>query len=447
MTAGWEVDRRFLLLLIVAIAASLEIGIAVGYGEPAVGAFPAAALVAGLLLAQPKVRTAFIIFGGLFALQSSSGVSVTKVAYGAGLVLCAAHSIRSIRQLEPEAQELVRSLWRSSALVLPVLAIGLVTGLANHNGMSAIARDAISYALLAYVPLFVIDCAATGPRFANGLLISAGVVATIIFTLDWLSRRGYAATPKLGLSSFVLVAILFAYAFARSQLDSRWILVAGTTIVSMLATGTRSSVLFLLAPLAMVLVPTVKPGRRLARATAAAVILLACVAGAVKAGFISTTSFDRLTGANGNLSLNYSVGAREGLQQTAIKLIDESPVFGNGLGTSFSFTNLYSGEFLRDLPTSDTILTTAARFGWLGLVAFVWIVAALATAPWRRGFRDPAALTAIGLLPVLAGYAVVASPLEDKGLALGLMLLVGASIAGSHESVDASAIRMNDESA
>jgi O-antigen/teichoic acid export membrane protein len=401
--------------------------IASGYARAAI-AIPLV-LLAAVTFGNPKVRTAFVIIGGLFVLQSSSGVSGPKIGYAAGLLASACFALGSLRELTDDDRKVVRSLAQFAVATAAVLLLGLVIGVSAGQRTSAIVRDATTYGLYVYTPLFVIDALLAGAVFIRRLAICAGALAVANFVLAWVHIRGYASTPELGLASFILAALFFAYAIARSERDGSWMLVAGVALAAMLATGTRSAALFLLAPAAMILLPTQKATRRIGRTVGAAVVLVACVIGAAITGLISGASLSRLTGSAGNQSLQYSLGAREGLFASVNHLISTAPIFGHGLGTTFSYTNAFSGDVVTNLLTSDTILTTVARFGWFGFTILVFVLIGTALLPWRLRRRDPFARAAVGALPFLAAYSLLASPFEDKGLSLGLMLFVGASAA------------------
>jgi lysylphosphatidylglycerol synthetase-like protein (DUF2156 family) len=87
--------------------------------------------------------------------------------------------------------------------------------------------------------------------------------------------------------------------------------------------------------------------------------------------------------------------------------------------------------------TLDTPLTTLAKYGIVGGAAVLLSLASvfqLARALRLRGF-DRSASALVGFLAVVVGSLVVSSPAEDKGLAFGLILLLGYAAATLFESV------------
>jgi hypothetical protein len=288
----------------------------------------------------------------------------------------------------------------------------------------------LSYLLLAYVPLFAADAAKAGPKYTHNLAMAAGITAVALFTFAWISRRGYADLPNFGLATFLFPAWFFSYITAQALLTHRlrWNVLAIGVAGALLLTGTRGVALLAVAPLAMALVPSPGATRGLIRL---GVITLVVASGFFLA-FQSTNTrvpgIERIVGGDKGASLR----ERDVARAAVVKKIDQAPVFGSGPGTTLYSSVPFSVSNSQRAPsTADTILTTAAKYGWFGLLGFTIVVAAYCLWPLRLE-RSAAALSGVGLLAVTVCHAALASPLEDKGFAFALMAMLALIFAGLH---------------
>jgi len=104
-----------------------------------------------------------------------------------------------------------------------------------------------------------------------------------------------------------------------------------------------------------------------------------------------------------------------------------SPVVGVGPGYDFAWTD--TSGFRYDGFSMDTPLIYLAKFGLIGLIPMLLFVAAslrLVLALWRRRQSTSSEFLTVGGYGIALGVtAILVSPMEDKGVAFALILLVG----------------------
>jgi O-antigen ligase len=124
-----------------------------------------------------------------------------------------------------------------------------------------------------------------------------------------------------------------------------------------------------------------------------------------------------------------SFWARREQTNQAWQTFKANPLFGAGPGKVFSWSlpigYLQDVEF--EQTNIDTMLSYLAKFGVLGLaIAAAWFVAMRVT--WRRlplsSRSEPYKAAFIGFLAILLVNLPLANPLEDKGVAFTLLLIL-----------------------
>ena len=423
------IQSEFNLLLGTGVLA-LAIGIGIPVLGPGVtGGALAAAISVPLVFSHRRIRAAFVIFGGLVAFQSTAGLSTPKIVYLVGVLLCAAAGLLDLSRSDTR-DGLLRALWPLAGLVLVVVGISAVIAQSNGIPFTAWARDTLAYLFLAYVPLFAADVGRAGPKFTHNLAMTAGILAVALFTLAWVSRRGYADVPILGLASFLFPAWFFSYVTSLALLTHRfrWNALAVATAVAMLLTGTRGVALLAIAPLAMALVPSPGSTRGLLRLGAITLVVGAGAFLALQSTNTSVPGIERIVTGDRGLSLQ----ERDVARTAVLRKIEQAPVLGSGAGTSLYSAAPYSVANSGRAPsTADTILTTAAKYGCLGLLAFLIVITGYCLLPLRFE-RSPAGLSGVGFLAVTLCHGALASPLEDKGFAFALMAMLAIIFASRH---------------
>ncbi len=398
------------------------------------------------VLESARGRLLIVVFGGLLVFDSSSGFSGPKVVYAACLVACVAiawqGSIATMRS--GRAAEVRRLAGRACGVMTLVVAAALPVALLNGHSPSLWLRDVAPYIILGVVPILALDAAKkTTARFLAGTLVVAGMLVALSVAVQLISLRGLssAALEELAiLTGFLLPVILFTYACARTIYPRGggrevlfWSVVAGTIFAALVISGTRASLFLLAVPVAMPLVDGGLSGfRRVVVLVMVAAGMLALVFSiAASAGIATQEITERFQSAvpavrapqeNGSLSERF-IESRVSWEdwQTA-------PVTGVGPGHVFAWTN-DTGAFRRSF-TVDSSVSTLAKFGLIGTAGLFVCLVIIARLAYGAGeARGKAAL--VGLTVWIAAYVVIGNPFEDKGFALGLILLLALSLSES----------------
>jgi O-antigen ligase len=402
-------------------------------------------IVVVALLNSPRVRAIFVVLGGIIILQSSQNLSAQKAAYLGGVVLCFVVAI-----LDMEIERDQRIILRSSALVAFAIVISFVSATTHGTSVSNYLRDASGYALFAASPILAFDFAKSGYRFILGLFLTAGLVATISFTAEWISNHGLGYLPinKFALSSFMLVAATFAYACASLVLRERprivWVAVAVLTAGALVLTGTRSSLALLAAPFTMLLAPSVRSATRAVKVAVSTGLLVLLVVGTV--AFAGSVIGSNATGAlarvvtvvslTGTRLTDSSDEARIAVTTLAWKTFKSAPLFGVGAGYTWEYVLPYqtaTGTAYRSSLTIDTTVAVIAEFGVFGFIILLYYLWTLGRYVWRRE-PSPSALCLLGVVGVFAAYSLTTNAFEDKGLGLVSALLIALVVAKQQQA-------------
>jgi hypothetical protein len=340
-----------------------------------------------------------------------------------------------------------------------LVAVSFLVARGNGTSITDWVRDVAAYALFAAVPVFALDGQASASRkLLLGMLVVAGLLSALSLPVEWLSRRHILELPfaRLVFPSGQLAGMLYLFAMATAVTSARrgvvWTLLAGVILGLFLLTGTRSSLLILIGPLAMVALA----GRPRIRSSLPALVSHGVVAVAVvftfqlaltlpaaprpaptEMGPVSSDPaassepgvlgerFGSLPALLDNPASDASVRERVAQYEAAWKLFVSSPIIGVGPGHSINWVDV-SG-YPRSGFTADTPLVMPAKFGMLGIIVFLGFAGAyFATVrtALRREHRSRTTLTLVGF----GVWVIVALPLgflvEDKGASLALILLL-----------------------
>ena len=236
------------------------VGVATASSSP-VAVLPIAALAAALLLTDGRARTIFVVFAGLLILQRGEGLDMTKLAFFAGTGVSFVGAFLNVRRMQPTpVYGLARPLLTVSVAFFALGAFSLVIAHTNDVGLVAWLRDVVPYLLFASAPIFALDAQASfGRKGLVALLVTAGTMAALLFAVGWLERRQIAnlGLGSLGLASIIMPAALFSLAMSAAlQADvrrPRWLVLAAAILALLVATGTRTTIVLLVAPLAIAL--------------------------------------------------------------------------------------------------------------------------------------------------------------------------------------------------
>jgi hypothetical protein len=411
-------------------------------------------------LLDGRFRLAFVLFGGMVALQSSPTLDATKIAYLIGTTLCligASAAVWSARGSD-EFRRAVPWIAASVALAL-VIAMSFFIARSYGTSVTDWVRDIAAYGLFAAVPILALDGEASASRkLLVGMLVLAGLLGGVSWAVEWLGRRHILDLPfhRFVFPSSQLPGALYLFAmataFSASLRRGRWIVLAGVLLGLFLLTGTRSSLLLLIGPLAMAALA----GWARIGLSVRTIVLQAIVAAAVVVAFQITLAlpsalglgrppeepssssapatsvpdvlgnrFGSLPGVLGNPALDPSFKERVAQYRAAWALFKSSPILGVGPGHPIRWTDV-SG-YPRAGFTADTPLVMPAKFGLLGILVFLGAAAAYGStmlSAVRGGRRSVMAMTLVGYGAWTVVGLPLGFPIEDKGASLALLLLL-----------------------
>jgi hypothetical protein len=273
------------------------------------------------------------------------------------------------------------------------------------------------------------------------MFVIMGALATLAFTAEFLDRRHYADVGfhRIVFQSVLLPAALFSYAtaqvFAKSKHRVLWMCLAAAIVACLLVTGTRSVLLLLVGPLALMVAYVTQIFRLLPRLLlyfgGGAIVLLVAIQAFA---FITGTDFERPIDRIASISATIAHPISDQSYQERVEQTREgwsafldNPLFGVGPG------HLFEGRS----PTDARILTFnidspaafPAKFGLVGIGVLLVVVIGyglfLKGLPLRAEVASRASLIAYSA--VVLAMAALLSPIEDKGLSFGMFFLLALS--------------------
>jgi|GEM_PF-2250034 hypothetical protein len=427
---------------ICAPAAAIAVGVAASISPSAV-LVAVAATGAIACFPSPSGRFGIVVLGGLLVMGSSNQLDPPKVAY---LVWVAASTAVALAALGVESERpnaYIRPLLVTAAAVVAAILLGVVVALSAETPLIDSVRDAAPYGLLAVASIMAWDGARSrlGPHM-EAVIVAAGILSSVGNAVVFVQRRGIADFPfdSFGLGSGVVSNLAFAAAIAgiltwRPRPFLR-VIVAAVILTPLLLSGTRSVLVILVGPVAMVLAHRQRSdkARRLVGALIAVglvVVLMVFLAGQV--GLVDLVRLSDRIGSVMGIGLNFSTDQSylERIMQlnVAASAFAGSPVTGVGLGFRFDWVQ-FSGEFSHAF-TLDTSLAVAAKFGLIGLGLF-GIAAAAGVSLYRRlrhSLPEHLRLTLLGFVSITIATLPLGNPLEDKGLGLAIAMLIAWALA------------------
>jgi O-antigen ligase len=419
--------------------------------RPALAILPALILLALPLVLSARVRFVVVVLGALTVFQSSEELTSSKLAYlGALGISFGAVLVRLPTLAGTPAFRDLAPLLRASVVIFALIAVSLPVSAFNDVPQKAWLRDIAPYVMVAFAPFFALDAQASIRRVTlQRILLLGGTLGALGFTARWLTNRGIADLSSLsvGLPTLILASAVFAYGVGALLHGHRrrlaWAAFTAAIFAMLISTGTRTALILLAGPLAIVVGSRQRIAQRSIRLVVAVPLLAVLV-------FLGMQGIVRVTDADTRVltqrtSLLFSSGERtsdrsylDRLAQTdsAWDLFRSSPVVGTGPGTPIVWSNSFN-----EIQTStviDSPVSFLAKFGALGLVApaalVLGYVATLRALRRRTVVSTIPQLALIGFGAIVAAYSLLYNPYEDKGFAIGLMLLLALA---TREAVDA----------
>jgi len=436
-------SRLDVAIALAAILLSVVVG-ALIVASPMLAFAPIGLLGGALLLTDGRARTLLVLFGGMLLLQRPGELDTSKLAFLGACAVAFAAALANVRTLRrTPAYEAARPLLAGSVAVITLAGVSL--GVSYEAGVphTEWLRDIAPYVLFASVPIFALDAQASfRVRTLVRLLVSAGILGVTAWAVEWLQRRGISHfdVARVAVASVFVPGALFAYAMA-SALHERakrlvWLVVAAAILALLFSTGTRSTLALIVVPLAIALLlrrERVNRTMRLVALGPLAAVLTLALALAVIGVIGANTEYleDRLAlvtvTANPDEDLSYNDRVEQ--SRVAFDAFKAHPVLGTGPGTRFDWVT-HDGQQMSDFIL-DTPMTFPAKFGALGLLVLLFLIATFFAFARRLGRGRPptvAYLALLGYLAVVAALVVVAPPFEDKGLSFALLLILALAL-------------------
>lgn len=446
------------VIVLVTLLLAITSGTAVALSPTAV-LIGALALVALISVTSSSARFVLVLAGGLVVFGSSDRLDGSKLAYLVWVVVCAVIALGALdRNRGLNSSVDIRPLLFGSAAIFGAVALSFAVASMANIPVAASLRDAAPYGLLAIAPLLGADGARSRlGKHIDVLIVAVGIASSVGFAVQFLGRRGIVELPfgTLGFASVHLAALAFAVAMAailsRQPRRLLWAVVAAAVLTLLLMTGTRSALVLLIGPAAMV----VANGQRLTRAVRLAGGMIAVSLGILIAALVAAqlawfdlaaviARFGSLANLGSNPMTDPSYLERSASVTAVIAAFSSSPLFGVGLGYEYQWIR-FGGTSVSGF-TIDTGLDLIAKFGMVGLallgigtfvpVRLLWRI--------RAHLPENIRLSIVGFAAISIGTIPLGNPFSDKGFGLGAALVV-AWILASQRDRAVSIVRRADD--
>jgi O-antigen ligase len=376
----------------------------------------------------------------MLVMQATDGLSAGKLAYaGVALASAAISLIRLVRISKSAWLAPFRNALLFSLLLAILIAVYTTGSILSGVEPTRVLRDALTYFLIAMAPLVGLDAASSrvSQRSAYTAVVVIVMIGAVAFAVYWLAQRGVSTLglDRLVLPSMMLVGVGVAVGVVRGltpQIRPMWLLLAVFALGCILITGTRTGLVFLLAPLAAL--------GALSKLRVSLLRLVGCVAGMallmlailpLASGMVATDTFFQrrlatLTEVLGNgVSADASGAIRQRAYDYALAIWQQHPWFGVGFGHSFPNPNPFTADADFQLDTPMLYLAKFGLFGTIGIVA-VMVLFAIGSQRVKRtlGFwsQEQTAWRVFIFSWVL--ILPFGTPTEDKGFALAVALMI-----------------------
>jgi len=409
--------------------------------RPLLALLPALLVLALPLVLSARARFIVVVFGALTVFQSSDQLTAPKLLYLFALATSFGAALVRLPQLaRSPAYHDLRPMLRAAVVLFGLILASLPVSVLYDVPQKMWLRDVAPYIMVACAPVFALDAQASwSARALRRLLVAGGVLGALGFMIRWLTSRQIAdlSFVPVGLPTMLLASTVFAYGVAAILHGDRrrlaWAVLTSLVLAMLLSTGTRSVLILLTVPLVIAL----GSHHRLTQRSARLVVATPCVVLLVLLGaqaVVRVTNADRdilaartsLLFASGDRSSDQSYIERLAQTSASWEAFRSHPFLGTGPGQPIVWTNFANEVQLSTVV--DTPVSFLTKFGLIGLIAVAFMalgyVSTLRAFRARTGTPTIVQLTLIGFGAVVLGSALFQNPYEDKGLAIGLMLLL-----------------------
>jgi hypothetical protein len=412
-------------------------------------------VVGVVLVTKPTGRLLIFIAGAMVLFQSTTFGPTERSAF---MVVAVAGSIPaafSARRAAGRRGVNLQAFLLPTLLLLLLISYTLLAFRPSEVSVSSWVRDATTYFLFVVGPIYGLDAAMHASRKTiQFITVAVAFVGAFSFMAAWLSRRGYAlggiSQFALASSMVVLPAIVLALVFFYQGGPKRWrwALVAVIPSAMLIATGGRSAVIYLGAAFLVFFVFGPKLGGGAKRN-------IGLLAIATAAGYLTVSLSDKLVGESfltGRLDWfsNASFDAVQSDLSGQARLraygymweaFTAHPLLGNGFGKSYPSVN--TGMVVDGTYTLDTPTVYLAKFGLLGTVLMIAVIAAYVRAIASLSSkgspqRKDTFFLVVGVMAIWVAQLPGGAPTEQKGFGIGMALIVALAAAWAASSDDAS---------
>ncbi|QNU23479.1 O-antigen ligase family protein [Geobacillus zalihae] len=432
-----KINANYIQLLLVIILA-----IIIGYFVSTnifVSLLPLACLLAILLLISNVARLAFLVFGSIFVLQSSSNWTPIKTVFLIGIILISLVSLLKVTdKIFKNIYKDLKPVIISSIILNIYIILSIVLSIYVWKVSPIVAvREAYPYLIFSFVPILAIDFSDNiNKRPLYLIFYSSGILSSSIFCLSWLSKRDYinVSTEEIGLASMLLPLAFFSYSCSRVLYGKKnkvmWLMISAFVLSSLLVTGTRTSIIALIMPFFVAVIRKDNRLKRIVQLITFYILLITLIiVGVLVISKLTQSKLDIITERflnlkdmfiTGGLTEDQSYNGRYEQTLIAIQAIKFSPFLGAGLGTGFYQVTNYVGSM-------DSPLASVAKLGIIGLVLLVTPIVnigILLLKEYKRKKIDYDCLSLFGYLVIIFLYSLILPPYEEKGFGIGLLLLL-----------------------
>jgi hypothetical protein len=402
-----------------------------------------------LLLVSPLARVVLMVFGPVLFFGGTPDLTASKKLFLLAAATAFAGSLaRSRSQHGTFEFRSLRPLFVSSTAFFTLAGLSFVVSHLGAVGLKPWLRDIFPYLLFASTPYFALDAmAAFTTRRLRILLICAGLLGGFAFAVTWFNNRGITHLPVkwIGFPTVLLPAALASYATAAALEGRRrtggWLVLAVMCFGLLVSTGTRSALVLLGSPVAIVVASPRNFFRRVIRLSGGVPLAALAAAGLIALVIVLTHANtavlrDRLSTLNQSGSLvDRSYLDRVSQGRASLDAFHSALLFGTGPGVPIEWTNSFGK--LETTPTVDSPFGYMAKFGLAGLIPLIVLVGSF-VAFVRFLARSPVQLTAqlalVGFGVVVVLWSILNVPFEDKGFPAGFLLLAAIGVSELRES-------------
>jgi O-antigen ligase len=222
----------------------------------------------------------------------------------------------------------------------------------------------------------------------------------------------------------------------------RWLLLALAVLIGTLMTGTRSTIVFVMAPLFILVFSKAKKRRVIPLLLISVIVVTALYSYLMSSSNLNNKVLESLrdriqitADLISNDSITNDLSYMERINQTKIarREIQRSPIIGAGAGKQYE---VYRSNRTYAVSNSlDTPLYVFAKYGIAGFIVLMIFVISIYKQLIRSHLKNVYSISLIAFLGIMIGWYSMINPFDDKGSGLSFILLFALAINSLHEKV------------